>query len=92
MTITLDAWPPATRTMCADDPEAWFAPNITQGRGGTEQQQRAADLCNGCPFINECLDRALGYERGLPVTMRFGVWGGTLPWERAALEKLRGAA
>lgn len=92
MTATLDTWVPTDRPRCADEPEAWFDPNVTGTKGGRPSSQAAADLCAGCPFIHPCLEAALNYERSAPLSMRFGVWGGTLPWERAAIEKMRNAA
>jgi hypothetical protein len=89
MRLTLDAWAPPEPTWCADNPEAWYDPTLTTGQGNP---QRARALCFGCPYTTQCLDAALDYEHGQPLTQRFGVWGGTLPWERAAIEKQRGAA
>jgi hypothetical protein len=93
VSITLDAWAPPEPTWCADSPEAWFDPRLTTGGdNGRGNRRDARALCSGCPFTTQCLDAALDYERGHPLSQRFGVWGGTLPWEQAAIEKRRGAA
>jgi len=37
-------------------------------------------ICEGCPFINECLEYALAHET-------HGVWGGTTPHERDGMRR-----
>ncbi len=41
---------------------------------------QARELCARCPVTEACLDDALRYE-GL-TGFRYGMWGGTTPWER----------
>lgn len=40
-------------------------------------------LCNGCAFLEPCLEWGLQHER-------FGLWGGTDDRDRGAIRKLRG--
>ena len=40
-------------------------------------------VCARCPVVNECLDEALATSR----LIDHGVWGGTLPAERARIRK-----
>lgn len=87
-----DTWVPDERTRCAADPDHWFSHEVTGGSAGRQRPDLAAKMCAGCPFINPCLDAAMRYERGKPASDRFGVWGGTLPRERALLDGMRVSA
>jgi Transcription factor WhiB len=49
----------------------------------------AKGICNQCVVRQECLDSELRIEHGMPASMRFGVYGGMTPSERAMLEKPR---
>lgn len=46
---------------------------------------KAAELCAGCPVIEQCLSAAMREEHGLTAGNRYGVRGGLSPKERAAL-------
>ena len=48
---------------------------------------RAVGICCRCPVVDECLAAALRLEEGLPAAMRFGVWGGLSPVERARMPR-----
>ncbi|WP_262701998.1 MULTISPECIES: WhiB family transcriptional regulator [Streptomyces] len=52
-------------------------------------EKAAKDLCSTCPVQAQCLDLAMQTEGGSSAEMRFGVFGGLNPEERAALEKAR---
>ena len=47
----------------------------------TADQNTAKRLCFRCPVQFECLEYGM--------TERFGIWGGVLPGERAAILRLR---
>jgi hypothetical protein len=40
-------------------------------------------LCNGCPFLDPCLEWGVQHER-------FGLWGGTDDRDRESIRSLRG--
>ena len=63
------------------DPDIWFSFDP-----GT--QHYAASLCRECPVRQECLRAALEYEHGQPVAIRFGIWGGKTPEQRARIRRL----
>lgn len=65
------------------DPEAWF-PHEPQADRPDERRRyedRARQLCAGCPFTDQCLNTEL-VEAGANT---HGIFGGTAPWERAAM-------
>lgn len=64
--------------------ELWF-PERSGYRGGTPQDDRAKQICGGCPVRLECLADALKEERG--DGRRYGVRGGFGPKERKDLQK-----
>lgn len=65
---------------CAgQDVEAWFPTNLALAR-------RVIPTCHACPVRAACLDEAMTEERGLSVGDRYGVRGGRLPGQRAALD------
>ena len=43
-------------------------------------------VCAGCPEKADCLSNALAAEAGEPKAYRFGVFGGTTPDERFAIQ------
>ena len=47
----------------------------------------AKEICNRCPEYVACLKNAIKAEMGEPKAYRFGVFGGTTPDERFALEE-----
>ncbi len=63
--------------LCAQtDPEAFFPE-----KGGSTREGKA--VCRACPVAGECLEWALAHD------VRFGIWGGTSPRDRAALLRSR---
>ena len=71
------------------DPEDYFPllgskPAKPGGKRYTEEQDRALQLCQGCPVLAECFELALRTRSG-----RHGVWGGTSEWERANIRTAR---
>jgi WhiB family redox-sensing transcriptional regulator len=72
---------------CADkDRELWFPERQNQ-----RETHAAKRLCDGCPVKDDCLADAMRYEAGLGKGSREGIYGGTTPAERYALEvKKRG--
>lgn len=65
---------------CAEvGPEAFFSDSGNE----TEENQKAARLCEGCDFITECLEYALHWNV-------VGVWGGTGPKQRKKIRAKRG--
>lgn len=83
---------------CAGDenPDYWY-PELPSGRPGTntlrklaEQTNYALTLCSTCPIKEECLQEGMKTEqmRGKVVgwgNLPFGIWGGTMPYERLAM-------
>jgi WhiB family redox-sensing transcriptional regulator len=66
----------AARAACkGDTPDALFV------RGA--EQNKAKQLCSGCPVRTECLAEALDNQ------MEWGVWGGMTERERRALLRKR---
>ena len=63
---------------CISDPEAWFS-------GNPRAIAAAKEVCGTCPERQGCLTMALRAEVGEPVSLRFGIFGGLTPAERAAL-------
>lgn len=57
------------------DPQQW----------GNGKQRRAIAVCRGCPVRRECLQFALSVEGNAPGERRDGIYGGTTPYQRAAL-------
>jgi len=49
-----------------------------------DEREAAIKTCMGCPVRQECLEYALDNEAS--PTLRIGIWGGTIPKERAELE------
>lgn len=47
---------------------------------------KAKRICAECPIKAQCLEAALSDERGVAADMRFGVFAGTTPTERAELD------
>lgn len=43
----------------------------------------AAEWCDACPVRQQCYDLAMSTEAGTAATYRFGIFGGTSPWQRA---------
>jgi len=48
------------------------------------ERDTALSLCASCPVRQECLEYALEHEAS--PTLRIGIWGGTIPKERAEIE------
>lgn len=64
-------------TPCRDgDPEEWFSID-------NQTNQRAQDLCSGCPVLHPCRQYALHRNE-------FGVWGGTTRRHRLHTQKRLG--
>lgn len=69
-------------TPCYDQCE-WFPEDLPASRRA-DAEEYAVGVCNSiCPFREACLAVAMRHEAGLPARMRHGIWGGTLPQERA---------
>lgn len=64
--------------LCAQtDPELFFPVSMNA------VPKEAYSICAACPVVEECLDEALKISRLLD----HGVWGGTLPTDRARIRK-----
>jgi hypothetical protein len=63
---------PACRDV--DDPDMFF-----------DDMLFAKRICAGCQLKAPCLDAAMRLEGSSPTKYRHGVWGGTLPDDRARL-------
>lgn len=48
-------------------------------------EEKAQELCAGCPIIEACLSAAMETEGDLTARNRYGIWGGTTPKMRAAM-------
>ena len=68
---------------CLDeDPELFFPPG-NEWKGHEEQEATAKAVCNRCPVVSQCLEKALA--DGDPYAIR----GETNPAERTALKRSR---
>lgn len=63
------------------DPDLWFP--------GSEDDRTAAVICHTCPVKAECLEYAMDAEGDRSRRMRFGIYGGLGPAERARLARER---
>lgn len=63
------------------DPDAWF-PVATRWQQARAEAAPALALCTGCPVRAECLELSM---RQWDEAGRYGVWGGLLEAERAAV-------
>lgn len=89
----LPAFAADPRRACATaDPRLFFPEPGDVGRAANGRA--GIEICNRCPFLDECRDYAV------PITDLGGVWGATTPYDRqrirmqrarAAEEKGRGA-
>ena len=76
-----------TQAACLDrDPELFFPHPSDE----TVADQVALKWCSTCPVTEQCLKAALAFERGQD-SMRFGIWGGRTPEERARIDRQRGS-
>ena len=57
-----------------------------------ENTARARAICADCPVRPECLDYALAVEATLPQAEWHGIFGGTVPGERRAIQERRRSA
>lgn len=64
----------------ATDPEEFFAHEADRGNRRLNRERRAKAMCATCPVIQRCLEHALS------VREPYGVWGGTTPEERLAMQ------
>jgi hypothetical protein len=70
-----------TRAACRDaEPELFFPESPQAGNAIAV----ALAFCRACPVRSACLERALDHPEP------YGIWGGTLPGERAELARRRG--
>lgn len=80
------AW--RSRAACIGHPPDWFYPERTstaRADGGlTLPERRAKAVCVRCPVRAECLTEAIVMQDP------WGVWGGTLPHERARAAHVEG--
>lgn len=63
------------------DVDVWFP-----GPRERRKVAQARRVCAGCPVRVECLQWALALEEGRPEHWRFGVFAGTTPRQRVALD------
>ena len=72
--------------ICAEEPIDVFFPYHSKNVAA------AIEICNQCPVIETCLEFAMSLEGTRGRDMRFGVFGGLTPTERARLSRARCAA
>ena len=65
------------------DPDDWYE------RGEPDHYAHARTICDACPVSERCLDLALRLEHGRGISYRAGLWAGTTPTERWALDRAR---
>lgn len=72
---------------CAHHHTNTFYPQVKGGRGNTvaAAYTPAIAICRRCPVTHECLHYALDHND------EHGVWGGTTPQDRQALQRIRKA-
>lgn len=81
-------WIPAEEVPCSSDPDAWADSVVYQYNH--ELKQMALKTCRvSCSLRAECLESAMKVETGFKHDTRFGIRGGLLPKQRAALAKER---
>lgn len=84
---------PERQAKCVDFPadskyDPWYG-SVEDKEDLVEEMEEAAHICHGtydgvqCPLLQHCLEFAMVNNE------RYGVWGGTLPEERAQLRKER---
>lgn len=84
---------PELQAKCVDFPaddsyDPWYG-STEDSEDDTDEMQEAVYICHGvfdgvqCPLLAQCLEFAMINNE------RYGVWGGTLPEERAELRKER---
>lgn len=84
---------PELQAKCVDFPasndyDPWYG-STPESEDDTQEMREAAYICHGvfdgiqCPLLASCLEFAMENNE------RYGVWGGTLPEERAELRKER---
>jgi hypothetical protein len=77
----------ALRARCADgtlDPDEWFPTSVTS-EAARREAAGAIAICTVCPVRDACLELALRHW----TIGQYGVWGGLIPAERAALRRQR---
>lgn len=67
----------------SEDPDLWYE------RGEGDHYAEARRICSTCPATNWCLDYVLQMEQGRGISYRAGLWAGTTPKERHALDLAR---
>jgi hypothetical protein len=71
--------------LCSDsNSDRWFPQRMLGWKARVQYAAYARAACLGCSVIEECLELALRIE-ARPRNGSHGVWGGTAPWERAAM-------
>lgn len=78
------------RAKCASEPledTKWLREASAAGRWDSVHHAKAKLICQGCPVRRECLAAAMEFEKGMPLRSRHGIWGATVPDERARLSK-----
>ena len=65
---------------CHGQSGLFFTPESYTPRTEAARVAQAKKVCDGCPVASVCLDYALGRPE------RAGVWGGTTPDERTAIQ------
>lgn len=70
-----------TAAACRTEPALFFAD--TGGYAG-----RARAICAACPIQLRCLTQAMEQEDSLTYSYRFGIWGGTTPRQREAMDRV----
>lgn len=63
------------------DPDLFFSPAGERGVARRAREQRACEICAGCPVVDQCGRFALAHGEG------FGVWGATTATERIGSER-----
>jgi hypothetical protein len=75
--------PLARCAVTAIDPDEWF-PVATTATAARAEAARALALCVVCPVRAECLELSLRHWRAVG---RYGIWGGLVEAERAAVRR-----
>lgn len=79
---------PPANLLSPDEQRIWMDMwDLSRGQG----DERATELCSGCPVIEQCLSAALEEEVGMAAQYVFLVRGGMTPKARVALAKQESA-
>lgn len=79
-----DPAPWQDQAACQGWPPEWWTHRVGQWRN-----PQARKVCRSCPVAAECLEFQLDFERDMPRSERWGIFGNTTPGMRAKIQAQR---